>query len=54
MMQILVKGDDVKSGTGQGVSQLVTSGTGVNGLTPIVKTKILIGLPIHFLKIHVA
>ena len=54
MMEILVKGDDVKSGTGQFMSRLVTGGTGVNGLIPVVKTKVLIGLPIHFLKIHVA
>ena len=53
-MQILVKGDDVKSGTVHGALWPVTGGTGVDGLTPIVKTKIPIGLPIHFLKIHVA
>ena len=54
MMQILVKGDDVRHGTGQGAIWLVTGCTGINGLTPIVKTKILIGLPKHFLKINVA
>ena len=53
-MQTLIKGDDVRRVTGQGALWQVTGSTGVNGLTPIVERKTLIGLPIHFLKIHVA